>query len=193
MVALYYGLQLQLVVYMNAALELEKRVYPDKDIVPAGIFYYRMQDPMLERGEEASPAQINREILKKLKLDGLVNSDDEIVRSMDRGLGTGEKKSSDVIPVSYTKSGFSRYSAVAQRRQFEELSAFVNEKMRDIGRRILSGETDAEPYERKGRTACDYCTYREVCGFDAKVPGTKFRRLREYKPEDIWKKIGEEA
>ncbi len=193
MVALYYGLQLQLVVYMNAALELEKRVYPDKDIVPAGIFYYRMQDPMLERGEEASPAQINREILKKLKLDGLVNSDDEIVRSMDRGLGAGEKKSSDVIPVSYTKSGFSRYSAVAQRRQFEELSAFVNEKMRDIGRRILSGETDAEPYERKGRTACDYCTYREVCGFDAKVPGTKFRRLREYKPEDIWKKIGEEA
>ena len=33
--ALYYGLQLQLVVYMNAAMELESRKHPDKEIVPA--------------------------------------------------------------------------------------------------------------------------------------------------------------
>ena len=47
MVALYYGLQLQLVVYLNAAVELEERVHPGKEIIPAGIFYYRMNDPIL--------------------------------------------------------------------------------------------------------------------------------------------------
>ena len=110
---------------------------------------------------------------------------------MDRR--AGEQKSSDVIPVSYTKSGYSAYASVAERRRFEELSGFVNEKLRDIGKRILEGETAAHPYERKGRTACDYCIYREVCGFDPKIPGNEFRRLHEYKPEEIWKKIGEEG
>lgn len=193
MVALYYGLQLQLVVYLNAALELEKRIHPDKDIVPAGIFYYRTQDPMLDRDGEETPEQINKKILGKLKLSGLVNSDEKIVRSMDRSVGLGDKKSSDVIPVSYTKSGYSTYSSVAGRKRFEELSGYVNEKMRDIGKRILAGETAMQPYERKGRTACDYCAYREICGFDTKIPGTGFRRLHEYKTEDIWKKIGEEV
>mgnify|MGYP002225497155 CR=1 FL=1 len=41
----YYGLQMQLVVYLNAALEMEQRIHPDKKIKPAGIFYYAMKDP----------------------------------------------------------------------------------------------------------------------------------------------------
>ncbi len=50
--ALYYGLQLQLVVYMDAAMELESRKRPGKDVVPAGIFYYHINDPVAE-GQEA--------------------------------------------------------------------------------------------------------------------------------------------
>ena len=34
--ALYYGLQLQLVVYMDAALEMQERKNPGKEAVPAG-------------------------------------------------------------------------------------------------------------------------------------------------------------
>jgi ATP-dependent helicase/nuclease subunit B len=82
---------------------------------------------------------------------------------------------------------------VADREQFAQLSDFVNEKMKAIGKRILEGETEASPYQRKGQTACDYCDYREICGFDTKIPGTSYRRLREYDTEKIWKKIeGEE-
>jgi ATP-dependent helicase/nuclease subunit B len=192
LVALYYGLQLQLVVYMNAAMELEKKVYPDKEIIPAGIFYYRMNDPMLDRELGESQEYINQEILKKLKLSGLVNEEKEVIDGMDKEMGEG-KKASDVIPVSYTSKGFSKYSSVADREQFAQLSDFVNEKMKAIGKRILEGETEASPYQRKGQTACDYCDYREICGFDTKIPGTSYRRLREYDTEKIWKKIeGEE-
>lgn len=35
--ALYYGLQLQLVVYMNAAVEMERKKHPDKEVVPAAL------------------------------------------------------------------------------------------------------------------------------------------------------------
>lgn len=189
MVALYYGLQLQLVVYLNAAVELERRIYPDKDIVPAGIFYYRIDDPVLERAGEETPEEINARILKRLKLSGLVNREEEAVKLLDAGM----EKDSSVIPVSYNKDGsLSRYSSTAARGQFEKLSTFVNEKMRSLGRRILEGEIEAAPYERRNETGCDYCPYQEVCGYDKRVPGTKANRLKEYKAEEIWKKIEEE-
>lgn len=190
LVALYYGLQLQLVVYMNAALELEKRVHPDKKIEPAGIFYYHMEDPMLDKNDGETPEQVQRRILKQLRPNGLVNADAEAVTAMDIHF----EKDSNVIPVSKNKDGsYSRYASVATPEQLEKLSAFVTEKMKEIGCAILKGEADAAPYERKGKTACDYCPFREICRFDRKVPGTQYRRLKEFTPQEIWELFGEET
>ena len=44
----YHGLQLQLVVYMNAAMELVAKKHPDKMVEPAGIFYYHVKHPMVD-------------------------------------------------------------------------------------------------------------------------------------------------
>ena len=49
--ALYHGLQLQLMVYMDAALRIQQGKHPDKQIVPAGVFYYRMSDPIVDKQE----------------------------------------------------------------------------------------------------------------------------------------------
>ena len=54
-------------------MEMEKRLYPDKEIVPAGIFYCRLQDPLVEADSELTPAEIDHMILKKMRPDGLVN------------------------------------------------------------------------------------------------------------------------
>lgn len=78
MTAFYYGLQLQLAVYLNAALELEKKKHPNKEIIPAGIFYYQMKDPMVEKTEED---QVQDALLKELRPDGLVSSDPGGVKS----------------------------------------------------------------------------------------------------------------
>ena len=58
----YHGLQLQLPVYLNAALEAEGKRYPGKEIVPAGIFYYRIQDPIVAR--EKTDEKTEESILK---------------------------------------------------------------------------------------------------------------------------------
>ena len=47
-VSLYQGLQLQLMVYIKAAVEREEKRHPGKEIVPSGVFYYRIQDPLLD-------------------------------------------------------------------------------------------------------------------------------------------------
>lgn len=36
--SIYYGLQLQLVVYMDAAMQAEKRLYPECEVEPAEFF-----------------------------------------------------------------------------------------------------------------------------------------------------------
>lgn len=82
--ALYYGLQLQLVVYMNAAMEMESRKHPDKEIVPAALLYYHIDDPTIETPVELTDEQINEQILAKLRMNGVVNSDPGVVERLDR-------------------------------------------------------------------------------------------------------------
>lgn len=190
MVALYYGLQLQLVVYLNAAIELEHHKNPNKEIVPAGILYYNISDPVVDREEEDNEEEIRQRILEKLRMNGLVNSDANIIRLMDTQM---EKKSS-VVPASFNKDGsLSRYSSAASTQNFHALGRFVDKKIKELGSEILGGNIEIVPYESGNKTACDYCSYRGVCGFDLKSPGFEYKRLKQFSDDEIWEKIvGEE-
>jgi len=186
LVALYYGLQLQLVVYLNAAMELEQRLHPEKEIVPAGIFYFRLQDPILEGTQEMTPEEINREILKKLRPSGLVNQDPAVVERMDGAF----EKNSLVIPVGKKKDGsWTAASKVAKREQLEALSCFVQEKLQHLGQKILEGWVAPDPYERKQECSCTYCQFSGLCGFDRKLPGTGFRKISELTEGEIWERL----
>lgn len=39
------------------------------------------------------------------------------------------------------------------------------------------------------RTQCDYCPYRNLCGFDLHIPGNVYRDLTQINDEEAWKKI----
>lgn len=189
LLSLYHGLQLQLVVYLNAAMELAKKEHPDKEIHPAGVFYYQIQDPVLELEAGAESTDLNEQIMEKLKLSGLVNSDPEVIKKLDRDM----PGKSSVLPLAYNKDGSLRAgSGAAAERQFLELSAFVNRKIQKLGSEILEGRADVNPYELKGRTACDYCAYRGVCGLDPKDEGYGMRRLLAFEDAEIWERIEEE-
>lgn len=186
LVALYYGLQLQLVVYLNAALELEGRLHPGKPVVPAGIFYYRMKDPLLEGSHEQAPEEIQEAILKNLRLDGIVNQDPEVVERLD----TGFEKASRIIPVGRKADGsLTAASSAASEEQLRALSGFVQEKLGSLGREILDGSIGVRPYRRKKESACDYCAFADLCGFDAKLPGAAYRELQEIPKEEFWKRL----
>lgn len=184
--ALYYGLQLQLVVYMDAVMELTEREYPEKEIIPAGILYYNIQNPVIQKEGSQSQEEIEAEILRKLRMNGLVNRELEVIRHMDQSI----QKASDIIPV-VLKDGEVQEakSSVANRERFEKLRGYVHEKLKKTGREILDGEMGAEPYKNGPRTACDYCPYHAVCGFDRKTAGYEYRKLKSKKTEEIWEEI----
>ena len=186
--ALYYGLQLQLVVYMNAAMELEGRKHPDKEIVPAALLYYHIDDPTIETPVELTQEQINEEILAKLRMNGVVNSDPAVVERLDRFL----QDKSKVIPVEKKKDGsFSARSGVLSREEMQLVSSYVDTKIREIGREILDGKIAANPYEKGNEEACTYCAYKKVCGFDGSIPGYEKRQLEDLDKQTLMQRMQE--
>ena len=186
LVSIYYGLQMQLVVYMDAAMQAEQRKHPDCQIRPAGIFYYNVKDPMLQKEMEEDLDELDPEIFKKLKMNGLVMEDRDVIESLDR--------TTISLPLSYTTKGALRKgSSVASETEFELLDAYVKKKITDIRESILDGNAEVSPYEMGNRNACTYCPYQGTCGFDRKIPGYEFRRLKQFADEEIWKAFAKEG
>lgn len=186
--ALYYGLQLQLVVYMNAALEMERKKYPDKEVVPAALLYYHIDDPTVDSSVELTDEEINQQIQGKLRMNGVVNSEPDIVERLDRYM----QDKSDVVPVEKKKDGsFSSRSSVMSSGELKVVSDYVNHKVKEIGRDILEGSIAVNPYEKGTSGACTYCAYRKVCGFDSTIPGYKMRSLEDLDKEELFRRMEE--
>ena len=185
--ALYYGLQLQLVVYMNAAMEVQKKKNPDTRVIPAAMLYYHVSDPMTET-DKGSPdiAEIEAALLDELKMTGMVSDDEEVIRLLDKDFET----KSTVIPVARKKDGsFTQASAVLSDKDFETVSDFVNHKIKELGTSILNGDIGLNPYEQKETGACTYCAYKGVCGFDKKLGSGLVRHLDDLNQEDAMDRI----
>jgi ATP-dependent helicase/nuclease subunit B len=183
LVNLYYGLQLQLVVYMNAAVELTRQSHPGKAVEPAGLFYYHIKDPIVDVIGGESETQIEEAVFKELKLNGLVSDNPGVYRAMDAEFsGT-----SDVIPVGEKNDGsLKAASSVASAEDFATIAGYVNEVIADAGRQIMAGNIAMEPYMMGDRTGCDYCPYHTVCGFDARMDGYAYRKLASLQdPEEL--------
>ena len=186
----YYGLQLQLVVYMNVALELTKKIYKGKDTEPAGIFYYHITDPMVDSDGGESEEEIRRSILEQLKVGGLVNEDPEIYGAMDTDF-TG---TSSVIPVALKADGsLKAASKTASTYEFGLMSDYVRKKIEHVGKEIFAGNVAVKPYLLGDRSGCDYCPYHTICGFNVRMPGFSYQQFEKFdSSEEILAHIREE-
>ncbi len=202
----YNGLQLQLIIYMEAALEHTKKKYPGKNIIPAGMFYYNIDDPVIKEedlkkweSEEEFKKVVDEAVLKSQKVNGIVNDDENVIRAFDSTIESVKANGGDsmYIPIGYTKKGaFKSSSTKADSLSIKCMIDFVHEKTGEFGKEILDGDIDINPYMKAGsneKTACEYCEYKSVCGFDKNLSGAKYRLLYKDKPEEVWKKIRKES
>lgn len=216
---IYNGLQLQLVLYMEAAIEFAKKKYPGKNIVPAALFYYNIDNPVIDRDkilnipyvikakseekEERIQECAQSMVLDSQKVNGFINNK-TILKSLDRDIENyivngGE---SLYIPVGYNKKGgFSSKSSVLTSYDMEKLMTFVHNKIGELGHQIIDGCIDVNPYIKispgggmsNGKTPCAYCEYNDICGFDGKISGYEYRKLIKKKDEEVWKMLRREV
>ena len=185
---LCYGLQMQLVVYMNAAMEMSQQESEGKQIIPAGLFYYRVQDPIVEKVHDEEV--LEDAFLKELRPDGIVLNSPEVIGHLDREID----QSSQVIPVTKNKNGtLAKASKVLSEEEFAIISEFANQQVRKVGKQILQGEASVSPYKLDQQFACKYCPYQAICGFDEKIDGYEYRELEKLKAEEAMEIMREEA
>lgn len=184
--AFYYGLQLQLVVYLNAAMELMKKQNPEKNVLPGAFVYYHVSDPMVEGKESMSEEEIEDMIRRQLRVSGIINQAPEVLLGLDK---THEAKS-DVIPVEYKKDGnLSSRSTVMSGEQIEVLQKYAREKIESLGQEIASGNIEMNPKVYKDRDACTFCQYKSICSFDPRLQGHEKEELKDLEAEEIWREI----
>lgn len=184
----YHGLQMQLVVYMNAALEREETLHPEKEIVPAGFLYYQMQDPIIDK-EENEEQQRNK-LLNMLAPKGIVNSNPEVLSHFEH------RKEIDysVMPVSFNKNGsISKKSSVLCEEHMNLLSQYAKRKVEQIGKEILEGNIDVQPYQLGEQNPCMFCPYGGVCGFDERLPRFQYKSLKKLAEDELLRKMKEEV
>ncbi len=192
--SLIEGEQLQLIVYMDAAAKLSRRKDPDREVVCAGAFYFSFLDPVVGITPQMTEDQIQDAIDASMRVKGLVNSRKDVIERLDaQPWAPGASK---VIPVTKNKAQGEVRAAghIISDRQFSLLRDYAAHRMREIASDILSGQTAPNPSRKDSNTtACTWCPYRDVCGFDPRSRGMAYREKAGRSPEKIWEVIEEGA
>ena len=161
--------------------------------MPAGILYYNLIEPVLKSEKPMTEEQIEEEMRKKFKMQGLILADINIVKKMDKKL---EKGQSNVIPAYIDKNGnlSKGKSNAISKEEFEILQQYTTKTIKEISREILSGNINQEPYYSKKtkRTPCEYCEFKSICNFRPGECNNQYRFIENKKKEEILNKIKEE-
>lgn len=178
------GLQLQLLTYLDAACKIE-------DVLPAGVLYFHLLDPMINSDKNMSEQAIVDELRKQFKMQGLILADSKIIRKMDTTLETG---GSNIIPAYLTKDGeVSNKPSTINQKQFENLQKYTEKIIKQISNEILEGNIAITPYYhlQNKKTPCQYCGYQSICQFN-QVNKNTYRYIPNLSKDAVMEKITKE-
>lgn len=174
------GLQIQLITYLDAITEQDH-------FEPAGILYLGLVDQIVKAKKNLLDEEIEKEIRKGFKMQGLLLADVKVVKMMDNKLEQGY---SDIVPAYVGKDGsLSTKSSVASKEEFEVLQKTVKQTIKEISTQILEGKVDIKPYYYQKKTGCDFCKYHSICMFNPNLKGNEYDYVRNRKNEEILNKI----
>lgn len=184
----YYGLQIQLITYMDAIWENEEQ-NGKGTVLPAGMLYFKVDDPLIKEDRSLTPEQIEAAIMKSLKMKGLLMADVKVIKAMDNTIDGSSK----IIPASINKSGeIGAYTSGATEKQLKLLRKYIRGLLKKIGSEIASGNVDIKPYRKKSLTACTYCSFHSVCQFDTSRKENSYKLLLDKTNQEVWERLEEE-
>ncbi|MCM3767392.1 helicase-exonuclease AddAB subunit AddB [Neobacillus niacini] len=185
----YYGLALQMLTYLDIVMTHSKELVEMK-ASPAGVLYFHVHNPFVNTTKMLTMDEIEKEIMKKFKMNGLMLSDQNVIRLMDQSLESGD---SQIIAAGIKKDGqLSKKSKVASIEEFENLKSYVRKIYQNTGNAIVEGKLDIAPYKLKDKTPCTFCSFKSVCQFDESIEQNRYRILTPHSKETVLELIGKE-
>lgn len=175
------GTQIQLMTYIDAIAEEQNKQ-------PAGIFYFGLVEQIVNQSQNLSDEEIEAQIKKQFKMNGIILADVKVVKMMDKKL---EKGYSDIIPVYLDKNGeiSKGNSSVVTKEEFSLLQKTIKKTIKKISNEILTGKIDIKPMYNKTekKSSCEYCAYKTICAFNPKINNYEYlqKKSKELILEEI--------
>lgn len=199
---IYYGLQMQLFMYMNAIINYRKamdKTNSSNDIskkYPAQLSYMEIKKPIVDLDKYSSEnMELNRfeDELKSTKMKGYVIKDINIIKILDSTLDMDKNKKSSIMDVTLKKGGISSFTKGLEISDFRIVSKYVNKKAVDISEEIYSGNIAVSPYRYNKKGPCEYCDFKSICKFDENMGENKYRLLKKYSDAEVIKMMNKEV
>lgn len=185
---IYYGMQMQMLIYLNNILKNNDYFKVNEDhtkLLPGGILYFKVQDPIIDLNEELSKEEIEKLILQKFRMSGILLENNDVIKALDCNLN----KKSDVIPVSVNSDGtYSKTSSIVEEKIFKNIMDYTIKKVKNIGSNIISGNFSPIPYKKENKNACLNCNYKSICSFDEN--NKKVFKYNNFNKIDLFGEIG---
>lgn len=169
----YYGLQLQLITYLD--------VVSEEDLIPGGALYLKLDDPIVRSKKKLTPEEVEEEIREKLKMNGIILSDVRLVKAMD----TEMVKESKNLNLSIKKDGTYSRMPTATIEELKRLCKHTKAILKKFADEIMDGNVEIKPSRLKKETPCDYCDYKAICNFDKEL-GNRFKAINTMKDEEVF-------
>ncbi|MDP4134142.1 MAG: PD-(D/E)XK nuclease family protein, partial [Bacillota bacterium] len=147
----YHGLNLQLSVYLLA-------ICRERGASPAGILYFKIDDPLLDSSPEDSSEDINEKRIKALKMTGMLLNDDTVINAMDNE----SDSSSKLFPVKMSRG--KQNGDFATLEQFNVLFGHIKSCVNNIIYSMKQGDISIDPVSiNSSYSPCSYCDYKDAC------------------------------
>lgn len=174
----YYGLQLQLLVYLAAAMRR-------RNAVGAGVYYFRIDEGIIS-DQSTDPGEIASRRRSAMKLSGVTVAEPDVIHAM-------AAEPDDVISIHINKDGLiSRTSPAIQRSDFDLVIARTLENAARHVDLIREGQAQASPARTRKIDPCRFCDYRKSCLFDESLNAARVRRLEEMKNDEVVERLRRE-
>ncbi|SFN83028.1 DNA helicase/exodeoxyribonuclease V, subunit B [Pseudobutyrivibrio sp. UC1225] len=181
----YYGLSMQLPIYMSVVLDKLKEKYPNATLHPSAMLYYEMANKYVER--TGTLAGTNEERLKLSRMEGLLSAEESDLLANDSTVGTddGQTSKSSIVPYGVKKDG--EVDANTNAVSLEGINTvleYSKYSAAETAKHIIDGDFDCAPARLGNIDACQYCSFKSVCHFNENEEGFKARNLEKLGKKD---------
>ncbi|MEG1256151.1 helicase-exonuclease AddAB subunit AddB [Clostridium sp.] len=203
----YNGLKIQLLTYLDAILTLEEsrrskepaaNISNSRNTMPGAMVYLSVDDPIMD-GKKLTIDNLKEEVLKALKMKGIVIKDLKVVTKMDKTIEGGGNSS--IIPVSLKKPPkgsnepeFSKVNnSVITLGGFNVLRNHMKDKIREVCENMLDGIIEVTPCKNGKSFYCEYCDFSSICQFDESLGVNNFKVMPRKNKKELLMELEEEG